>query len=70
MLARIKRVQNALRLSEMQKSLRSICYFLCVRQELTRPKAFASLASTPLLVRSRALGAQGFKRAVALWRWG
>ena len=52
----------------MQTSLRSLCYFLCVRQERTKPKAFVSLASTPLLVRSRALGAQGFKRAVALWR--
>ena len=50
MLARIKRVQNALRLSEMQTSLRSLCYFLCVRQERTKPKAFASLAFTPLLV--------------------
>ena len=56
MLARIKRVQNALRLSEMQKSLRSLCYFLCVRQELTRPKAFASLASTPLFFSSHRKG--------------
>jgi hypothetical protein len=52
----------------MQMSLRSLCYFLCVRQELTKLKAFASLAFTPLLVRGRALDAQGFKRAVALWR--
>jgi hypothetical protein len=52
----------------MQTSLRSLCYFLCVRQDKSKPKAFASLASTPLLVRSQALGAQGFKRAVALWR--
>jgi hypothetical protein len=68
MLTRIKKVQVALRLSEMQTSLRSLCYFLCVRQERTKLKAFASLASTPLLVRSQSFVAQGFKRAVALWR--
>jgi hypothetical protein len=68
MLARIKKVQAALRLSEMQTSLRSLCYFLCVRQDKSKPKAFASLASTPLLVRSQSFVAQGFKRAVALWR--
>ena len=38
-------------LSEMQNSLCSFCYFLCVRQESKKPKAFASLAFTPLLVR-------------------